>query len=87
MKQPESKFIIDGSSVLEVIEIGDGFLVPSATVFKREKYILFDSREDARYFCMVQDLKKGKPIEQYKSSKYYQYYLERLKEEYPEYVI
>lgn len=83
----DSKYIIDGASVIEVIEVGDNHLVPASVMFDKKDYQLFDTRLDARYYCMLKDLQKGKNIENYKSSKYYQYYIERLKEENPEYLL
>lgn len=82
-----SKFIIDGASVIEVVEIGDDLLAPAQTIFKRGDYDVYDTRLDARYHSMLRDLQNGKSIYNYKSSKYYKYYIERLKEENPEYII
>jgi len=74
------------------LEVGD-FLIPSQ--FKN--YIvhkddlkadhIFDSKEELKYYSLVLDLKSGKPLSNFKRSKYYKYYISRLKEEYPEYVI
>jgi hypothetical protein len=83
----ETKFIVDGASVIEVVEVGDGFLVPAINVFQKKEYTLYESRNDARYNCMLEELKKGKDISNYKSSKYFKYYVERLKKEHPEYII
>lgn len=81
------KFVIDGSSVIEVIEVGE-YLVPVANmVFKTKDHEMYETREDARFYCMLEQLKKGKDITNFKSSKYYKYYVERLKKEHPEYII
>lgn len=83
----ETKFVLDGASVIEVIEIGE-YLVPAANmILKTADHQTFESREDARYHCMLEGLKKGKDITTFKSSKYYKYYIERLKKENPEYII
>jgi hypothetical protein len=83
----ETKFIIDGSSVIEVIEIGDGLVVPANVIFEVRNHELFESRKDARYHSMIKELEKGKSIENFKSSKYYKYYLNRLRKDHPEYLI
>jgi hypothetical protein len=79
MKELETKYIINGAAVIPVVEVGDDFLVAATEVFSKSDIQLFGTREDARYYCLLRDLESGKKtIENYKSSKYYQYYLKRL---------
>lgn len=85
--KPEVKYVLNGATVVPVVEVGDEFLVPAHEMFRKENCPVFGSREDARYHCLLKDLEKGKSIENYKSSKYYKYYIERLKEENPEYIL
>jgi hypothetical protein len=47
----------------------------------------FSSMEEARYSTLLLALKSGKPIQNFKSSKYYKYYIKRLKEDNPEYLV
>jgi hypothetical protein len=85
--KPEIKYIINGASVLPVVEVGEEYLVHASLLFKKKDNQLYESRIDARYQCMLEDLKKGKRLENFKSSKYYKYYVERLRVENPEYII
>jgi len=85
--KPETKFILNGANVVPVVEIGDDYLVPADVMFKKEQHTIYESRLDARFFCMLKELEKGKALEDYKKSKYFKYYVERLKKEYQEYII
>jgi hypothetical protein len=81
------KFLYSGISVTEVYDFGD-FLVPvNVLIKKRKNSILFNNKFDAMYKMLLYNLEKGKKIENYKSSKYYKKYIERLKIENPEYLI
>jgi hypothetical protein len=82
----KSKYIIDGYKVIEVFEIDD-YLVPCSVLFDKAEHQLYNSREDARYYSLLEQLDRGKSIEDFKSSRYYSYYLERLKRENEEYLI
>ena len=80
-------FIVVDGDVMSVIEIGDSHFVNAAYVFTVAEPILFDSREEAMYSKLLQELTCGTPLKNYKSSKYYRYYLKRLAEDNPEYLI
>lgn len=83
----ESKYIIDGNSTIEVIEVGD-YLVPAANlIYKAEKYEIYDTKLDVMYAKLLRDLANGKVLENFRSSKYYLYYVQRIKEENPEYYL
>jgi len=83
----ETKFIIEGNTTLEVVEVGD-YLVPAANMmFKSKDYTLYNNKLDVMYAKLIRDLSNGKDMSSYKRSKYYQYYVDRLKEENPEYYI
>lgn len=84
---PKTKYIIDGNGVIPVIDVGDGYLVPASTIFPKKDHVVYDDKMDALYEKLVRDLTKGKPLENFKSSKYYKYYVARLKEDHPEYAI
>ncbi len=81
------KFIIDVNTVYGVVPLGDDEFVRTSDVFKKKNLEMFKSKKDALYAKLVRDLKGGKPLKNYKTSKYYKYYLERLKIENPEYAI
>lgn len=65
----------------EFIEVKDVFTV------KNKTFKLFDTKRDAMFNKLIIDLKAGKPLDNYKRSKYYNYYVKRLKVENPEYLI
>jgi len=83
----QTKYIIDGNVTIEVIEVGE-YLVPSANlIYKSSNYVKYDTKLDVMYAKLLRDLSNGKDISNYKSSKYFNYYVERLKEENPEYYL
>jgi len=70
----------------------NGYLIPKATQISLEFDIkpsttIFKTIKEARYCSMLVDLGRGKNINNYRSSKYYKYYLSRLKKDHPEYLI
>jgi len=83
-------FVVNGTNTTTYFNIG-GYLVPedsNITTFEDVKAEAVCSElKEARYLAMLCGLKRGKSIENFKRSKYYEYYLERLKEEHPEYII
>ena len=81
------KYIIDGKSVYGVVPLGNDKFVLTSNVFTKKNAALYDNKKDALYDKLIRDLKSGKPLSNYKTSKYYQYYLERLKKDNPEYAI
>jgi hypothetical protein len=84
---PKEKYIICGGDVVPVYELSNGDLTIAADVFKASDYIVYTNRFDAMYAKLIKDLQKGKPLENYRSSKYYKQYIERLKKENPEFAI
>lgn len=82
----EFKFILIGADVIRVLVCGDK-IIPTDCYYQLEDFEIFDSREDAMYSKLLDCLKAGKSLDNYKSSKYYKMYVERLKKEYPEYII
>lgn len=80
------KYIIDGGNVVRVVQV-DSWLVPCSVVYDTEDYVAYDTREDARYHNFLNELDKGKTLDDFKSSRYYQYYIERLKKDNEEYLI
>lgn len=81
------KYIIDGDGVIPVFDVGGGYLVPASNVFPKKDHVVYNDKMDAMYYKLIRDLAKGKPLENYKSSKYFKYYMKRIKEEHPEYAI
>lgn len=81
------EFLVHNNSVLEVFNLDNGDFVTVGDKFKAPNSPIFDNKEDAMYFKLLRSLEKGKPISNFKSSKYYKYYIERLKKENPEYII
>lgn len=85
--KPKEKYVLDGGNVIPVYDVGGGWFVIATEFYDATKYKLYDNRMDAMYDKLVNDLQTGKPIENYRSSKYYKYYIDRLKKENPEFVI
>jgi hypothetical protein len=81
------QYVIDGNAVYGVIPLGNDEYVLTSNVFTKRNLEMFDKKKDALYAKLIRDLKGGKPLKNFKTSKYYQYYLERLKKENPEYAI
>lgn len=88
-----TKFILDSAgNVLAVFDLGindkgQREFVNVGDVFTLKNYQMFDTKKDAMYAKLVRELGHGKPLKNYKRSKYYKYYLQRLKKEHPEYLI
>ena len=86
------KYLITGDSVQNVQKIyedGDNyFFVPSNQIFtiKKDKTnLIFKNKFDAMYFLLVKRLKSKKStLKNYKSSKFFKQYIERLKIQNPE---
>ena len=85
--KPKEKYVLDGGNVIPVYDVGGGWFVIATEFYDATKYKLYDNRMDAMYDKLVKDLQTGKPIENYRSSKYYKYYIDRLKKENPEFII
>lgn len=68
-------------------ELKDGLLITAGDIFDPSKIKVYKNKFDAMYDKLVNDLQSGKPLENYKSSKYYQQYIERLKKDNPEYIL
>lgn len=63
----------------EFVRVGDVFTV--------RDYEMFESKKDAMYAKLIKELESGKSLDNYKRSKYYKYYVQRLKKENPEFII
>jgi len=48
---------------------------------------LFRNHKDALFSMLLFRIKRGVPLSNYKKSKYYKYYLERLQKDHPEYLL
>lgn len=80
-------FIISGRSVFEVYDLGNSKYVQVEALFTVENENVFETKFDAMYANIISNLQKGKPLSNYRASKYYNEYIERLKVEHPEYII
>lgn len=87
MAKPKEKYIIDGGQILPVYDVGNGWLVIATDFYDAAKHTMYDDRMDAMYAKLVRDMQRGKPLENFKSSKYFKYYIDRLKKENPEFII
>lgn len=87
----KKQFIYDGYSVYEVYEVyvlnKNKFVYSYDIKNIQNDVIFFDEKIDALYTQFLKNIKEGTPLKNYKRSKYYKIYLERLKKDYPEYVI
>lgn len=83
-------YYVCGNSVYGYYDI-DGNLIPASTDIYKDQNIKYTSKhkskKDAMYALFVKRVKSGTPITNFKSSKYYDYYLERASEEHPEILI
>lgn len=85
--KPSTKFIIQSNSVIPIVIINDVYYVPAGEVFELKDNNVYDNKLDAQYTLLIQNLRKGKQLSNYKTSKYFKYYIDRLKDENPEYLI
>lgn len=85
--RPKKKYVIKDDSVVEVFEVDDTYLILDPHFILRKGEKIFDNKLDALYTKLILALEKGTGLSNYKSSKYYNDYLERLKIENPEYLI
>jgi hypothetical protein len=87
MRKEREKYILYGKDIIPVYELADGQLITAGDIFDPTQFKVYTDRKDALYDKLVNDLKQGKPIDNYKSSKYFKYYVDRLKKDNPEYII
>lgn len=87
MFDPLIKYIIDGKNVIPVLKANDYWLIQAGNSYRVDKYELYDDKMDAMYYNLLHQLSEGISLDNYKGSKYYKYYMERLKVENPEYLI
>jgi hypothetical protein len=79
-------YIILNDGITECYKISDGIFVPTHAVIKHESKEYTD-RNDALYFNFLEKVKNGKKVTNFKTSRYYKMYLERIEKEHPEYLI
>lgn len=87
-----TKYIYHGGSVQSVLDLGineqsKNEFVNVSDVFTVKNPNIFETKKDAMYYKLIIELSNGHKLENYKRSKYYKYYLKRLKNEHPEYLI
>ena len=85
----KTEFMISGKAVIEVVVIDDVWVVPASSLveFRPDRHTLHKCKKDANYAQMLQRLDAGKNVDNYKRSPYFDYYLERLRLDRPEYLI
>jgi hypothetical protein len=84
---PDIKYIIHNGQVHGVYEINENYSAFSENLIDTSDITLYGDRMDAMYCKLVTALSGGKPLENYRSSKYFKYYVDRLKIEHPEYAL
>lgn len=87
MAKPTEKYIISGGNVIPIYDLGGGYCVMSSDVYDLSNFTVYENKMDALYDKLIIELQNGKPLENYRSSKYYKQYIERLKKDNPEYII
>ena len=85
--KPKQLYILVNGDVVPVYDMGNNYYCLSGQLFVASKSHVFSDREDAMYSKLILELQRGKPLENFRSSKYYGYYIERLKKENPEFII
>lgn len=85
--KPKQLFMLVNGDVVPVYDLGNDYYCQSGQLFISSPRHVFSDREDAMYSKLILELQGGKPLENFKSSKYYEYYIERLKKENPEFII
>lgn len=81
------QYIVDGKCVRPIVDIGNGAAVHASEVFSIKDKHLFGTKKDALYAKLINELAEGKSIFNFKSSPYYKYYIERLKQQNPEFIL
>ncbi|MCK5537117.1 MAG: hypothetical protein KAI79_09830 [Bacteroidales bacterium] len=86
MRKEVWKIVSSSIFKYEVInETKDSYeLIPINSAFKVKKVDIFENNSDARYALFVKKMNSGSTLQGYKSSKYYNDYVERAKIEDPE---
>lgn len=87
MSKPKPKYIVVNKQVIPVYPLGDEYFIAEGPMYTVSDKHVYEDKMDAMYYKLVQELQFGKPIENFKTSKYYGYYIERLKKENPEYIL
>ena len=82
--------LLKNGAVKSYYKVGES-LIPYTRGIEKYSEINFDNEytciKEARYNALLFELHKGKRLSDYKVSPYYQYYIERLSEEHPEFLI
>lgn len=89
MKHELLKYGICSESVVPVVHIGGNryVAVSKSNSFNVDDNDLFDEKDDAMYENFLRKIKNGTPVRNFKSSKYFKYYINRLCDEDPEWAI
>jgi len=81
------QYALVSGKVLEVLEYEGEYLAEHRYFFKKNNTLTFDTKEEAMYAKLVQELRCGKSLSNFKGSPYYEYYVEQLKIHNPEYIL
>lgn len=83
----DTKYAVCNNSIVPVVELENGKYVSVSEIFSLPDKNVFTSKNDALYFQLIEKLGTGTPLNNYKQSKYYNYYIKRLENENPEYLL
>lgn len=82
---------IEGNGTVQYIIVGEtetNFIaVPAGVEIMAKKEQFYSKKFDAQYALLLKRLTNGTPLKNYKSSPYYEQYMDRLKKENPEFLI
>lgn len=83
----EIKYIIHEKQVCAVYDLSNDNFAEVSQFFNQKNAKLFNTKIEALCANLLTELHQGKPLNNYKSSKYYNDYIEFLKKEHLEYII
>ena len=87
MALPETKYVLIHGEVTEVVDLGNNLYTPPHSLMSVPPNQVFSDRREAMFQKALLEIKKGKSYTNFKVSKYYKYYLERLRQDHPEFLI
>lgn len=87
MRKEKEKYIVLSNQIIPVYELADGQLIAAGDLFDPCTHKVYMNKIDALYTKLISELQGGKPLHNFKSSKYFQQYIELLKKHNPEYLV
>lgn len=86
VEKPAEKYVVIADQLIPIADFGD-WGCPMSSIISLQDADVFESREEANYYKMVKRLDKGVSIDNYRNSKYFQYYKEKLEKDHPEHLL